>query len=68
MKCISPKRKAAILAKLPPPYSISVAAVAQMKGISEATFYDWRSQTKTTKSGRQLLSMTAIYIETNISA
>jgi transposase-like protein len=39
MKRISPERKAATLAKLLPPYNMTVAAVAQMEGISEATLY-----------------------------
>ncbi|WP_147439871.1 transposase, partial [Gibbsiella quercinecans] len=44
MKRISPERKAATLAKLLPPYNMTVSAVAQMEGISEATLYNWRSQ------------------------
>ncbi|WP_294907861.1 transposase, partial [Tatumella sp. UBA2305] len=44
MKRISPERKAATLAKLLPPYNMTVAAVAQMEGISEATLYNWRNQ------------------------
>lgn len=46
MKRISPERKAATLAKLLPPYSMTVAAAAQMEGISEATLYDWRNLEK----------------------
>jgi len=46
MKRISPERKAATLAKLLPPYNMTVSAVAQMEGISEATLYNWRSQAK----------------------
>ena len=46
MKRISPERKAGILAKLLPPYNMTVAAVAQMEGISEATLYNWRNQAK----------------------
>ena len=46
MKRISPERKAATLAKLLPPYNMTVAAVAQMEGISEATLYNWRNQAK----------------------
>ncbi|QWA13229.1 transposase [Sodalis ligni] len=34
------------MAKLLPPYNMTVSAVAQMEGISEATFYNWRSQAK----------------------
>lgn len=47
MKRISPERKASTLAKLLPPYNMTVAAVAQMEGISEATLYNWRNQAKT---------------------
>ena len=46
MKRISPERKAATLAKLLPPYNMTVSAVAQMEGISEATLYNWRNQAK----------------------
>ena len=48
MKGISPERKAkaGILTKLLPPYNMTVAAVAQMEGISEATLYNWRNQAK----------------------
>ncbi|WP_411555934.1 transposase [Pantoea agglomerans] len=46
MKRISPERKARVMAKLLPAYSMAVAAVAQMKGISEATLYNWRNQAK----------------------
>jgi len=46
MKRISPERKAAVLAKILRPYNMTVAAVAQMEGISEATLYYWRNQTK----------------------
>jgi len=46
MKRISPERKAATLAKLLPPYNMTVSAVAQIEGISEATLYNWRSQAK----------------------
>ncbi|SUP80443.1 ISAfe5, transposase OrfA [Yersinia pseudotuberculosis] len=47
MKRISSERKASTLAKLLPPYNMTVAAVAQMEGISEATLYNWRNQAKT---------------------
>jgi transposase-like protein len=47
MKRIYPERKASTLAKLLPPYNMTVAAVAQMEGISEATLYNWRNQAKT---------------------
>lgn len=46
MKRISPEPKAATLAKLLPPCNMTVSAVAQMEGISEATLYNWRSQAK----------------------
>jgi transposase-like protein len=46
MKRISPERKTSVLAKLLPPYNMTVAAVAQMEGISEATLYHWRNQAK----------------------
>lgn len=46
MKRISPERKSAALAKLLSPYNMSVASVSQSDGISEATLYYWRSQTK----------------------
>ncbi|WP_449591760.1 hypothetical protein [Photorhabdus tasmaniensis] len=39
MTRISPARKSAALAKLLPLYNMTVAAVAQMEGISEATLY-----------------------------
>ncbi|MEQ9770956.1 transposase [Pectobacterium jejuense] len=44
MKRISPERKSAALAKLLPPYNMTVTAVAQMEGISEATLYYWRNK------------------------
>lgn len=43
---IPPERKAAVLAKLLPPYNMTVTSVAQMEGISEATLYTWRKQAK----------------------
>lgn len=46
MKRISPERKSAALAKLLPPYNMTVTAVAQMEGISEATLYNWRNKVK----------------------
>jgi hypothetical protein len=46
MKRISRERKAATLAKLLPPYSMTVAAASQMEGIPEATLYNWRNQAK----------------------
>lgn len=46
MKRYSPERKAAVLAKLLPPYNMTVTALAQQEGISEATLYNWRTQAK----------------------
>ncbi|MCI4238886.1 IS3 family transposase [Dickeya dianthicola] len=46
MKRISPERKSAALAKLLPPYNMTVTAVAQREGISEATLYYWRNKAK----------------------
>jgi len=46
MKRISHERKTGILAKLLPPYNMTVTAVAQMEGISEATLCNWRNQAK----------------------
>lgn len=42
MKHYSPERKAAVLAKLLPSYNMTVTALAQQEGISEATLYNWR--------------------------
>ncbi|USD64080.1 IS3 family transposase [Vibrio sp. SCSIO 43136] len=44
MSRISAERKEAILKKLLPPYSMSVAEVAKEEGISTATLYHWRKQ------------------------
>jgi transposase-like protein len=46
MKRYSPERKAAVLDKLLPPHNMTVSALAQQEGISEATLYSWRIQTK----------------------
>ena len=46
MKRYSPERKAAVLAKLLPPYNMTVTALALQEGISEATLYHWRNQAK----------------------
>lgn len=46
MTRISHERKASALAKLLPPYNMTVTAVAQMEGISEATLYNWPNQAK----------------------
>jgi len=46
MKRYSPERKAAVLDKLLPPHNMTVSALAQQEGISEATLYSWRIQAK----------------------
>ncbi|GKO39330.1 hypothetical protein NUBL22008_44910 [Klebsiella pneumoniae] len=46
MKRYSPERKAAVLAKLLPPYNMTVTALTQQEGISEATLYNWRTQAR----------------------
>nr|NMN90399.1 transposase [Brenneria salicis ATCC 15712 = DSM 30166]NMN91284.1 transposase [Brenneria salicis ATCC 15712 = DSM 30166]NMN92501.1 transposase [Brenneria salicis ATCC 15712 = DSM 30166]RLM27115.1 transcriptional regulator [Brenneria salicis ATCC 15712 = DSM 30166] len=46
MKRYSPERKAAVLDKLLPPHNMTVSALAQQEGISEATLYNWRIQAK----------------------
>jgi len=38
----SEERKAAILQKMAPPHSLSVAELARQEGISSATLYNWR--------------------------
>ena len=43
---ISPERKEAILKKLLPPLSRSVAQLAREEGIGEQTLYNWRNQLK----------------------
>lgn len=42
MSRYSQERKEAVLKKLLPPYSRSVAEVAKEEGIHEATLYNWR--------------------------
>jgi len=42
----SEERKLAVLKKLLPPYNHSVSDIAREEGISEATLYNWRTQTK----------------------
>jgi len=49
MSRYSQERKEAILKKLLPPYSRSVAEIAKEEGISDATLYYWRKQLR--KSG-----------------
>nr|WP_095833363.1 IS3 family transposase [Brenneria goodwinii] len=46
MKRYSPERKAAVLAKLLPPYNMTVSLLAQQEGISDATLYNWRNQAR----------------------
>ena len=43
---ISPERKEAILKKLLPPLSRSVAQSAREEGIGEQALYNWRNQLK----------------------
>ena len=42
MQRYSPERKEAILKRMAPPQSMTVAEVARQEGISEATLYNWR--------------------------
>ncbi|WP_339779354.1 IS3 family transposase [uncultured Marinobacter sp.] len=42
----SEERKAAVLAKLSPPHSMTVAALAREEGISDQTLYNWRTQAR----------------------
>lgn len=46
MKRYSPECKSAVLAKLLPPYNMTVTVLAQQEGISEVTLYNWRLQDK----------------------
>jgi transposase-like protein len=46
MKRYSPERKTAVLAKLLPPYNMTVSSLAQQEGISDATLYNWRNQAR----------------------
>ena len=48
----SQERKEAILKKLLPPHSMTVAEVAESEGISSKTLYHWRDKAR--KEGRQL--------------
>lgn len=43
----SPGTKIQRAGKIAAPYNMTVTAVAQMEGISEATLYNWRNQAKT---------------------
>lgn len=42
----SSERKAAVLAKLLPPYNMTVIALAEQEGIASATLYKWRNQAR----------------------
>ena len=44
MKHYSAERKAAVLQKMLPPTSLSVAELAKQEGISDVTLYHWRKQ------------------------
>lgn len=44
MNRYSAERKAAVLKKLLPPHSLSVAELSRQEGISDATLYTWRKQ------------------------
>lgn len=46
MKRYSPERKEAVLKKLLPPYSLTVAEVAEQEGISTGALYNWRKQAR----------------------
>ena len=46
MNRYSPERKAAVLKKLLPPLSLSVAELSKQEGISDVTLYTWRKQAK----------------------
>jgi transposase-like protein len=70
----SPERKAAVLKKLLPPHSQSVAALSRQEGISDVTLYTWRKQAMVrgeivTESGKLTANWTsekklAVVIET----
>ncbi len=42
----SPERKEAVLKKMLPPNNQSIAQLAKVEGISDATLYNWRSQAR----------------------
>ena len=46
MSHYSPERKEAVLRKLLPPQSLTVTEVSAQEGISTATLYNWRKQTR----------------------
>ena len=74
MKGYSAERKAAVLQKMLPPTSLSVAELAKQEGISDVTLYHWRKQaiasgamsavTKKTAEGWSAESKLAAVVET----
>lgn len=54
----SPERKEAILQKMAPPHSLTVAELANQEGISTATLYNWRKAAR--ERGTVLPSKSAI--------
>jgi transposase-like protein len=74
MKHYSAERKAAVLQKMLPPTSLSVAELAKQEGISDVTLYHWRKQamasgamsavTKKTTEGWSAESKLAAVVET----
>lgn len=46
MSRISPERRQSIIQKMMPPMNIRVKELAEQEGISEATLYNWRSQSR----------------------
>jgi len=54
----SPERKGAILQKMAPPQSLTVAELSSQEGISTATLYNWRTAAR--KRGAVLPSNSAI--------
>ena len=47
MSRYSDERRKAVVAKLLPPYNLSVAEVASQENISPATIYKWRKEART---------------------
>ena len=45
MAC-SKERRAAVIAKMPPPLSVSIPVLSRQEGISEATLYKWRGEAR----------------------
>ena len=74
MKHYSAERKAAVLQKMLPPSSLSVAELVRQEGISDVTLYHWRKQaiasgamsavTKKTTEGWSAESKLAAVVET----